>query len=147
MGYVLTNKAKDIETTNEELCYILGYLATPGRIKYIEAQVPYDKENEFCEAYPGQLYEKMKNTSDKYSYQFRIILNYTQNCPEPLKDVLSIGGGSNECISRGRFIEKIINEYGFRFLEPIDKDLIRSNVEAKHPECLGYFDRGYNTPL
>ena len=40
MGYVLTSRAMDIITTEEELCFILGYLATPGRIKYIEAQVP-----------------------------------------------------------------------------------------------------------
>ena len=32
MGYVLTNRAMDIETTEEELCVILGYLATPNRI-------------------------------------------------------------------------------------------------------------------
>ena len=50
MGYVLTNRAMDIITSEEELCFILGYLATPGRIKYIEAQVPYGKETMFQNA-------------------------------------------------------------------------------------------------
>ena len=53
MGYVLTGRAMDIVTSEKELCYILGYLERPGRIKYIEAQVPYGKENEFMNAYPG----------------------------------------------------------------------------------------------
>ena len=100
MGYVLTNRAMDIETTEKELCLILGYLATPDRIKYIEAQVPYGKEETFGRAYPGQRYDEMKITSDKQSYQFRIILNYNGNCPEPLRQALTIGGGSfqNNCI-------------------------------------------------
>ena len=37
MGYVLTGRAMDIFTSEQGLCYILGYLARPGRIKYIEA--------------------------------------------------------------------------------------------------------------
>ena len=60
MGYVLTKRAMDIETSEQELCYILGYLAAPGRIKYIEAQVPYGKEHMFTNAYPGANYDEMK---------------------------------------------------------------------------------------
>lgn len=149
MGYVLTNRAMDITTTEEELCYILGYLATPGRIKYIEAQVPYGKEDKFRRAYPGQNYDEMKSTSDKQSFQFRIILNYNGNCPDPLREALTIGGGAfdNNCISRGRFVEKIINEYGFRFFDMPDADLIRRNVESRHPNFIDLFDQGYNIPL
>ena len=93
--------------------------------------------------------DEMKITSDKQSYQFRIILNYNGNCPEPLRQALTIGGGSfqNNCISRGRFVEKIINEYGFRFFDMPDANLIRHNVEIRHPGCVGWFDRGYNIPL
>mgnify|MGYP004643588587 FL=1 len=32
MGYVLTEKAMDIFTSEQGLCYILGYLARPGKI-------------------------------------------------------------------------------------------------------------------
>ena len=44
--------AKDIDyTTQEELFEAIGYLAKQGRINYIEAQVPKDKENYLNENY------------------------------------------------------------------------------------------------
>lgn len=149
MGYVLTNRAKDIITSEEELCFILGYLATPERIKYIEAQVPYGKETMFENAYPGQNYDKMKWTSDKQSFQFRIILRYNGNCPSALAKALTNGGGAsnNNCISRGRFIEKIINEYGFEFFNAPNGMVIRNQVVRRHPGCVQYFDDGYSVPL
>lgn len=149
MGYVLTNRALDINMSEKELCYCLGYLATRGRIKYIEAQVPYSKEDIFENAYPGQKYDKMRPTTDKQSFQFRIILNYTGQCPEPLKNVLTAGCGSpnNNCISRGKFIEKIINEYGFEFFNTPDVENIRRFVEEKHPKYVNEFDKGYNVSL
>lgn len=149
MGYVLTERAKDIITSDQELCYILGYLARPGRIKYIEAQVPYGKENIFINAYPGANYDEMKCTSDKQSFQFRIILNYNGNCPQALEDALTSGGGPyyKNCISRGRFIERIINEYGFEFFNEPNPGIIRSLVQRRHPYYLQDFDEGYNIPL
>lgn len=149
MGYVLTSRALDISTTEAELCYILGYLATPNRIKYIEAQVPYGKETIFENAYPGQHYDEMKITSDKQSFQFRIILNYNGNCPEILKNALTSGGGAfyNNCISRGRFIERIINEYGFEFFNQPNVSVIRNSVARRHPGYIQDFDNGYNVPL
>lgn len=149
MGYVLTSRALDIVVPEEELCYILGYLATPNRIKYIEAQVPYGKESMFINAYPGQNYDEMKMTSDKQSFQFRIILNYNGNCPPALSNVLTSGGGAfyNNCISRGRFIERIINEYGFEFFNAPNVSIIRSFVIRKHPRYVQCFDDGYNVPL
>lgn len=149
MGYVLTRRAMDIATSEQELCYILGYLATPRRIKYIEAQVPYGKENMFINAYPGANYDEMKNTSDKQSFQFRIILNYNGNCPSALENALTSGGGRfyKNCISRGRFIERIINEYGFEFFNAPNSTIIRNIVARKHPRFLQDFDEGYSIPL
>lgn len=149
MGYVLTSRALDISASEEELCFILGYLATPNRIKYIEAQVPYGKETKFENAYPGQNYDEMKITSDKQSFQFRIILNYNGNCPPALANALTTGGGAfhNNCISRGRFIEKIINEYGFEFFNVPNGTVIRNQVARRHPGCIQFFDDGYSVPL
>lgn len=149
MGYVLTGRAMDIVTSEKELCYILGYLARPGRIKYIEAQVPYGKENEFMNAYPGADFDKMKITSDKQSFQFRIILNYNGDCPQGLTDALTSGGGPfyKNCISRGRFVERIINEYGFEFFNAPNPSIIRSIVQRRHSGYLVDFDEGYNIPL
>lgn len=145
MGYVLTNRALDINMSEMDLCYCLGYLATSGRIKYIEAQVPYGKEKIFENAYPGQNYDRMRPTTDKQSFQFRIILNDTGQCPEPLKNALTCGCGSfnNNCISRGKFIEKMVNEYGFEFFKTPDVEKIRRLVERKHPMYINNFDRGY----
>lgn len=149
MGYVLTERAMDITVSEKELCYILGYLAKPGRIKYIEAQVPYGKESIFMNAYPGADYDKMKLTSDKQSFQFRIILNYNGDCPQALADALTSGGGPfyKNCISRGRFVERIINEYGFEFFNAPNPSVIRNIVQRRYPRYLLDFDEGYNVPL
>lgn len=149
MGYVLTNRALDIITSEQDLCFILGYLTTPNRIKYIEAQVPFGKENKFKNAYPGQHFDPMKSTSDKQSFQFRIILNYNGGCPNDLEMALSSGGGDfyRNCISRGKFIERIINEYGFEFFNPPNYSRIRQLVSIKHPQYVKYFDAGYAVPL
>ena len=103
----------------------------------------------FENAYPGQNYDEMKITSDKQSFQFRIILNYNGNCPLALANALTSGGGAfyNNCISRGRFIEKIINEYGFMFFNAPNGAVIRDIVATKHPEYIQFFDDGYNVPL
>lgn len=149
MGYVLTGRAMDIVTSEKELCYVLGYLARPGRIKYIEAQVPYGKEHVFMNAYPGADFDRMKISSDKQSFQFRIILNYNGDCPQALEDALTSGGGPfyKNCISRGRFVERIINEYGFEFFNAPNAILIRDMVSRKHPDFLEDFDAGYDVPL
>lgn len=149
MSYVLTNRALDIHMSDDELCFTLGYLATDGRIKYIEAQVPYGKETIFENAYPGQRYDKMLPTSDKQSFQFRIFLNYTGNCPTALKNALTRGGGhsSSNCVSKGKFVEKIINEYGFEFFRKPDTSEIRRLVSMKHPGLINEFDRGCSIPL
>lgn len=149
MGYILTNKALDIVTSEKNLCFILGYLTTPYRIKYIEAQVPYGKEKKFMNAYPKQQFDTMKITSDKHSFQFRIILNYNGNCPYDLKTALSSGGGNfyQNCISRGKFIERIINEYGFEFFNPPNYNKIKKIISIKHPQYINDFDAGYAVPL
>lgn len=149
MGYVLTGRAMDIVTSEKELCYVLGYLARPDRIKYIEAQVPYGKEPVFMNAYPGADFDRMQITSDKQSFQFRIILNYNGDCPQVLEDALTSGGGPfyKNCISRGRFVERIINEYGFEFFNTPNPSIIRDIVQRRHPNYLFAFDEGYNIPL
>ena len=119
------------------------------RTRYIEAQVPYGKEQKFMNAYPGADYDNMKITSDKQSFQFRIILNYNGQCPQELEEALTSGGGAfyKNCISRGKFIERIINEYGFEFFNAPNPSVIRNIVQRRHPDYLIDFDEGYNIPL
>ena len=146
---ILTNRASDIDLSDEQLCEAMGYLATPGRMR-IEAQVPYGKEAIFESEYPGQDYDSMLPTSDKQSFQLRIIMKNTANCPDFLAGEITAGGGTNTpgCISRGRFVERIVGEYGFRFtVDRQDVCIIRNNVQREFPTLISYFDQGYNIPM
>lgn len=147
---ILTERATDIFLTDEEFCEAIGYLATPGRLIRIEAQVPYGKEDIFENNYPGQDYYSMLPTSDKQSFQLRIMLNNNRNCPPFLASEITYGGGFTGagCISRGLFVERIVEKFGFKFtIECQNIELIRSCVQRQFPEMIAYFERGYNTPL
>lgn len=147
---VLTKRASDIYLNNQELCEALGYLATPGRMIRIEAQVPYAKKDQFEKVYPGQKYYWMEEWANKQSYQLRIMMNMTRNCPLFLKKHITAGGGNtgNGCISRGLFVENIVENFGFRFQDDYqDTQFIRKCVESRFPTLISYFDKGFNTPL
>lgn len=146
---ILTSRASDISLTDEQLCEAMGYLAREGRMR-IEAQVPYGKEGIFQREYPNQRYDKMLSTSDKQSFQLRILMKNTANCPDFLKKEITAGGGANTpgCISRGLFVERIVGEYGFEFgVDVQNVSAIRNKVQYKFPNYVQYFDKGYNTPM
>lgn len=146
---ILTNRATDIYLNNAQLCEAMGYLATPGRMR-IEAQVPNGKERIFENEYPGQMYDRMLPTSDKQSFQLRIMMKNTANCPDYLRCEITAGGGNHTpgCISRGRFVERIVGEYGFRFSTELqDIDVIRNNIKRRLPAYISYFDRGLSIPM
>jgi hypothetical protein len=147
---VLTSRASDIYLSDEELCEAIGYLATPGRMIRIEAQVPYAKKTEFERAYPGQNYYWMEPWANKQSYQLRILMNRSRNCPAFLASHITAGGGSTAdgCISRGLFVENLVEYFGFRFQDDYqDVNRIRNCVQNRFPTLMMYFDRGYNIPL
>lgn len=147
---VLTDRALDICLTDSELCEAIGYLASPGRILRIEAQVPNGKEDKFKAAYPGQEYYHMLPTSDKQSFQLRIMMNTTNNCPDFLDSHITRGGGNTSagCISRGKFVEKLVGEFGFEFtVGRQDIDKIKKCVQKRYPKYMKDFNRGYDIPL
>ena len=146
---LLTSRASDIKLSDGELCEAMGYLATPGRMR-IEAQVPYGKEERFEREYPGQGYDKMLPSSDKQSFQLRIMLKNRHNCPDYLEKEITAGGGNNTpgCISRGRFVERLVGEIGFRLsTDRQDVNQIRANIQHKLPGYLSKFNDGYNIPM
>ena len=147
---VLTNRASNIYLTDQELCEALGYLATPGRIIRIEAQVPYKKKDEFERVYPGQNYYWMQPWANKQSYQLRVMMNSIRNCPQFLLNHITLGGGNTGagCISRGLFVENMVENFGFRFEDNYQNTtLIRQCVASRFPTLISYFDKGFNTPL
>lgn len=147
---ILGSRALDIVVSERDLCLILGYLASPGRIGQIEAQVPEDKSLEFERGYPGvQYYPITRGTTrggheNKQGHQFRIYLNNIRNCPTVLIPYLMKGTGSYvKRISRGKFIEKIIENYNFVFGEIQNCNAIRNAVLARHPQYINDFDTGF----
>ena len=144
---VLTLRASDIDLVDEQLCEAVGYLSTPGRIIRIEAQVPYSKIEEFKKAYPRQQFYAMEPWANKQSYQFRILMNSIKNCPEFLLEHITCGGGQTAvgCISRGLFVEKLVEKFGFKFQVEYQntKEIIKC-VEKEFPELMEYFYKGFN---
>lgn len=151
---ILGPRALDINVSDRDFCYILGYLATPGRVGFIEAQIPEDRVWEFQRAYPGQEYypitqgETSGGNIMKQGCQFRIYFDRINNCPKELVPFLGKGNtGYVMRINKGAFIEKIVENYGFCFGHVQNPVRIRSQIQTRHPMHLADFDAGYNIPL
>lgn len=147
---ILGARALDINMTDEQLCEVLGYLATPGRIGYIEAQIPEDRAWEFESEYPGQAYYPIVQGYTtggnimKQGCQFRIYFNNIENYPPVLGDKFGQGTGAYVArINKGAFIEKIILKYGFQFGHIQNPDLIHQKVIYYFPQYDEAFRRGY----
>lgn len=148
---LLGNRASDINVSIADFCLILGYLSTPGRVGLIEAQIPEEKafifEREFPEEpyYPITQGETTGGYAMKQGCQLRIYFNNVRNCPAVLAPHLKAGTGKYiRRINRGKFIEKIVKNYGFRFGEYQNVADIRGEVLRHHPANIADFDRGYN---
>lgn len=148
---IMGNRALDIDVCPEQFCLILGYLASPGRIGFIEAQIPEDKESQFENYYPNQEYYPITQgrtsggNAMKQGSQFRIYLNNIHNCPSALLPFIGEGNAAYcKRINKGRFIEKIVENYGFQFRHIQDVECIRHKVQERYPQYINYFDQGYN---
>jgi hypothetical protein len=147
---LLSNGAKDIPLKDEDLCFILGYLASPNRVGQIEAQIPEDKANIFLHEFPNAPYYPITQgeTSGghimKQGCQLRIYFNNINNCPEILLPYLGVGTGKYvRRINKGRFVERIVKDYGFAFGHNQSETSIRSAVLKAFPVYITAFDRGY----
>lgn len=145
------DRAQTISIYSEEEMYeIIGYMATPGRVNSIEAEVPKDGRDKIFERlFPGQKYRPIELGStpsgmpNKLSPQFRINFGNLRNCPEVLMQ--NMGKGNSSCIGRinkSKFVIQVVQEYGFKFGDYQNMKAIR-NISVKR----GYsdaFDRGYS---
>lgn len=148
---LLGNRASDIVVPTEDFCLILGYLSTPGRVGLIEAQIPEEKAFMFDREFPGEPYypitqgETTGGNTMKQGCQLRIYFNNIKNCPAVLLPHLKAGVGRYvRRINRGKFIERIVKNYGFCFGEYQNIADIRAAVLRYHPDNVADFDRGYN---
>lgn len=148
---ILSKNAQDISLLNSELCLVLGYLASPGRIGLIEAQIPEDKAHVFLRDFPNAPYYPIKQGETTGGYimkqgcQLRIYINNIDNCPSVLLPYLGVGTGKSvKRINKGKFVERIVKEYGFSF--GFDQSIlnIRNAVETAFPNNINEFEQGYN---
>ena len=148
---LLGSRASDIVVSTPDLCLILGYMCTPGRVGLIEAQIPEEKGFMFEREFPGEPYfpitqgETTSGNLMKQGCQLRIYFSNVRNCPAVLAPHLKAGVGSYvKRINRGKFIERIVKRYGFCFGKHQNVAAIRATVARLHPENVVDFDRGYN---
>lgn len=148
---LLSSRASDINVSIAELCLILGYMSTPGRVGLIEAQIPEEKAFMFEREFPGEPYypitqgETTGGNIMKQGCQLRIYFLNTRNCPIILLPHLKAGVGNYvNRINRGKFIERIVKNYVFCFGEHQNAATIRAIVARLHPTNVVDFDRGYN---
>lgn len=145
------DRAKSIEfSSKEELFEIVGYMARPGRIKSIEAEVPKDgRDKTFEKMFPGQTYRPIEmgdtpsGLPNKMGPQFRINFSDISNCPSALK--MHLGKGNASCvarINRSRFVIDMVQNYGFRFGSSQNVNNIREIAEKRG--CGEAFEKGYN---
>jgi len=144
-------RSQSISVSSRNQMYeIAGYMARPGRLSSIEAEVPCDyREIEFKRLFPGQVYRPItigdtpSGRPNKYSPQFRINFANIRNCPEPLRQNLGVGNGS--CVSRvnkSRFVLDMVLNYGFQFGFSQNVVLIRKIAEDNG--CLSDFEHGFS---
>lgn len=148
---LLSSRALDIDVNIADFCLILGYLCAPGRVGLIEAQIPQEKAFAFEREFPNEEYypitqgKTLGGHTMKRSHQLRIYFNNINNCPAALSPFLGKGNASYvKRINKGKFVEKIVKNYGFQFGEYQDVSAIRAIVARLHPANIADFDRGYN---
>lgn len=151
---ILGDRAEDIIFSNDnDFFEAIGYLASPERVDFFEAEIPSDgRVIAFQKQFPGQSYRQITQgvTSGgnpmKYSVQYRIYLGSIKNCPQTLKSCLGVGRNNVARINKSAFVEKLVEKYGFKFGYGVVQDSahIRAIVSANHQLYLADFDRGYN---
>ena len=150
-GSLLGPRSQTIPIASENQMFeIVGYMARPGRISSIEAEVPMDGRDELFERlFPGQTYRPItmgdtpSGMPNKLGPQFRINFADLRNCPQVLKS--NMGAGNASCIGRinkSRFVLTVVQKYGFQFGKWQDTNKIRSIAAEKG--YLEEFERGYS---
>lgn len=148
---LLGSRAQTINVTSENQMFeIVGYMARPGRVSSIEAEVPMDGRDDLFEKFfPGQTYRPItlgdtpSGLPNKISPQFRINFASVRNCPQILK--ANMGAGNASCVGRinkSRFVLFVVQNYGFRFGDWQNVDAIRKIATERG--YLADFERGYS---
>ena len=137
--------------SDDELFEVIGYLAKPGRLAGIWAEIPSDdREVDFKRLFPRQPYMPITMTTtpsgrpSKFSPQFRINLANMTNCPDILIPAIGKGLGPSIVgrINKSKFVVQLVHFFGFQFGDMQNVSAIKNKVAE-----YGYtkaFNRGYN---
>ena len=137
--------------SDDELFEVVGYLARPGRLAGIWAEIPNDdREADFKRLFPRQPYMPITMTTtpsgrpSKFSPQFRINLADMKNCPAILIPAIGKGLGSSIVgrINKSKFVVQLVHFFGFQFGDMQNVSDIKNKV-AEYGFTKA-FNRGYN---
>ena len=136
--------------SDAELFEAIGYMARPGRVSSIEAEVPRDGRDDTFEAlFSGKKYRHIElgdtpsGMPNKLSPQFRSNFVSVFNCPKTLK--ANMGEGNGGCVGRinkFRFVMDMVQNYGFKFSNYRNVSTIRKVADSRG--YLSDFERGYS---
>jgi len=129
--------------TEQDKYEAIGFLARPGVVQNIEANVPTKFIEKFKDEYKGKYIGKPYDVgSKKGGSQFIIRLNHVEGCPDFLKGV--IDGKMKLRINATDFVRDLVNNYGFVFTcLPQNSELIRSIVESIGVQEYEWFKKTY----
>ena len=120
---------------------LIGYLAQPGIITSITAEVPKKKCAEFESKYGVMPYPV--SSEKKYGDQFRIYFADPDGCPDILKNALD---KKYSRLNDTTFIRELVDDYGFSFFQPLqDSGRIKEKAKAKGPKSYASFMKGFNS--
>lgn len=148
---ILGKRAETIRFSSlAEFFTVVGYLANPQHVKKLTAEVPTNRVLRFSREFPGQRYETIQQgftcsgNRKKYNVQYRAYLYCKSGSPYTLLN--NMGEGLGDCegrINKARFIERLVNYYGFTFGDTPNPVAIRNIIAQRHPVHLREFDYGY----
>ena len=144
---LLHSKAEDINCSKRDFYIIIGYLSNTNRIKSIDAEVPVSLGPTFTAQYNSSYLPIADKTTpsglpSKFGVQYRINLSNINNAPLVLMPYLKVGrAGIVARINKSRFVENLIENFGFKFGSTQNL----SNIQSKIPsQYLNDYNHGFN---
>ena len=125
----------------KEKAEIIGFLAQPGIISNITAEVPLSKIDAFKEKYNVMPYPI--NSDKKYGNQFRVYFYDPNICPPVLKQALDTKYAR---LNDSAFIQELVDDYGFKFFcSSQNTEIILEKAKSKSQKVFNSFLKGLNS--
>lgn len=102
-------------TSEKDKFEAIGFLARPGVVDSISAQVQHKYIEKFKERFAGKYSKEYPYDvgENKYGYQYRIDINHAEGCPKEL--LTHLEGKYKLRLENNDFIRELVEKYGFVF--------------------------------